>query len=221
MQGMWARLHSRWPSIMPEFQRAGVPPPKHPELPTESLQERSADKRTYLGNTLEQKSSGFQVALTTAPTKGSRKYPQNAIPSVPAWLTPNETNRCQWSRSHRGKRKHTATQSPHDVILLHSCVTNLVLHSCSQVPNNVFCFRTENKKQESTSNRQSKLTPLFETPSAVPKSSTVCLWSGSQRLTVFHPLLAHRTQLPEWLKWSGDQHKACEFLKIMLYANFF
>lgn len=40
-------------------------------------------------------------------------------------------------------------------------------------------------------------------------------------LTVLHSLLAHRTGLPEWLQLRGDQHKECEFFKIMLYANFF
>lgn len=172
-----------------------MPPPKHLELPSDS----PAGWRGLTWGKLQQRPSGFQVTITTAPTKGSRKYPQNAIPSPPdgpqrtksmplITLTPRQTQ----AHCHSGHHP-----SSHAVTLLNSCMTNSALHSCRQVPN-VFGFFSENKIRGSTSNRQPKWAPLFGTPSAVPKLNTIWL------LTVLHSLLAHRTGLPEWLQLSGE-----------------
>lgn len=141
--------------------------------------------------------SGFQVTATTAPNERSRKCPQNAIPSPPAWLTPNGTNPCQWSRSHRGKRKQTTatvvtiTSWCHLAQLLRDKLGSSQLHTSSKqhvlLPNREQKARVYFKQAIKTN------TIVWNTLSCPHK---YCLCSGLQRVTVFHSLLAHRTQLP-------------------------
>lgn len=89
-----------------------------------------------------------------SPEKGSSKCPRNATPSVPAWLSPNETNPCQWSRLHKGKRKHIATV----VTIISWCHLAQLLHDklCSSQ------LQTSSKQHVLLPNREQKARVYFK-----------------------------------------------------------
>jgi len=88
------------------------------------------------------------------------------------------------------KRLPQESKISHDVILPNYCMTNFVLHRCRKVPNNMFSFWTKNKKNGSTSKRQSKFTPLFEISTKRPqvKHNLFVFWL-SKFNSVFRTLL--------------------------------
>lgn len=151
VQGMWARLHGYWPSVMPEFQRAGVPPPKHLELPSDSP---AGCKGLTWGKHCKRDRVASRSQQQQPQPRDHVNIPRMQFhPCLPAW--PQRTQIHAPDHAYTEANTSTLPQWPpslHGVTLLDSCMTNSALHSCRQVPNNVFWTKSKGLLQTGNQN---------------------------------------------------------------------
>lgn len=208
VQGMWARLHGYWPSVMPEFQRAGVPPPKHLELPSDSP---AGCKGLTWGKHCKRDRVASRSQQQQPQPRDHVNIPRMQFhPCLPAW--PQRTQIHAPDHAYTEANTSTLPQWPHP----------FMVSPCSTPAWQTLPFTAADKFQTTCFEQKARVYFKQATKTNIIVWNTLsCPQVKHCLLTVLHSLLAHRTGLPEWLQLRGDQHKECEFFKIMLYANFF